>query len=73
MLEPGSFRLHLRLLKKLFGCQSNNGTNADDQAEIEPINMLFNSTVNIEFVYVILEGIVKFSSMSFKSDNSIEL
>ena len=72
MLEPGSFRLHLRLLKKLFGCQ-NNGTNADDQAEIEPINMLFNSTVNIEFVYVILEGIVKFSSMSFKSDNSIEL
>ena len=29
----------------------------------EPINMLFNSTLNIEFVYVILEGIVKFSKM----------
>ena len=29
----------------------------------EPINMLFNSTLNIEFVYVILEGIVKFSQM----------
>ena len=27
--------------------------------------MLFNSTLNIEFVYVILEGIGKFSKMTF--------
>lgn len=30
---------------------------------MEPINLLFNSTLNIELVYVILEGIVKFSRM----------
>ena len=34
---------------------------------------MFNSTLNIEFVYVILEGIGKFSRMSFATmDNESE-
>jgi len=33
--------------------------------------VLFNSTVNIEFVYVILEGIVKFSRMRMRSSSSL--
>ena len=35
--------------------------------KIEPIKILLNSTLNIEFVYVILEGIVKFSKMNFST------
>ena len=46
--------------------------NSAVQKEIEPINLLFNSTLNIEFVYVILEGIVKFSKLSFDSDERLE-
>lgn len=46
--------------------------NSAVQQEIEPINLLFNSTLNIEFVYVILEGIVKFSKLSFDSDETLE-
>ena len=38
--------------------------------ELEPIRMLLNSTLNIEFVYVMLEGIVKFSKMTFALDTS---
>ena len=34
--------------------------------------MLLNSTLNIEFVYVMLEGIVKFSKMTFALDTSQE-
>lgn len=38
---------------------------------LEPICILLNSTLNIEFVYVILEGIVNFSRMSFKPDAEV--
>ena len=59
ILEPGSFKLHISNLRRVFCCRSNS-TRRDC---MEPINLLFNSTLNIEFVYVILEGIVKFSRM----------
>ena len=36
------------------------------------MRMLLNSTLNIEFVYVMLEGIVKFSKMTFALDSSRE-
>lgn len=57
ILEPGAFRLHMSLAKKMFGF----GADESVEDKIEPINLHFNSTLNIEFVYVILEGIVKFS------------
>ena len=57
MLEPGQFRLHLGLAQKLFCCK----TDVLIEEKIEPINLHFNSTLNIEFVYVILDGIIKFS------------
>ena len=64
MLEPGSMKLHLRLLSKILRCRIKE---AEDEA-VEPICILFNSTLNIEFVYVTLEGIVKFSRMNFSAD-----
>ena len=68
MLEPGMLRIHLGLLKKLFRCMFTGEPDDEEEMDIEPINMLFNSTLNIEFVYVILEGIVTFSKMSFGSN-----
>ena len=65
MLEPGMLRIHLGLLKKLFSCMFTGEPDDEEEIDIEPINMLFNSTLNIEFVYVILEGIVTFSKLSF--------
>mmetsp|Transcript_13980 Transcript_13980/g.19068 ORF Transcript_13980/g.19068 Transcript_13980/m.19068 type:complete len:292 (-) Transcript_13980:1034-1909(-) len=60
MLEPGSLAVHLKLFKRLIRCK----WDSEECEAIEPINMLFNSTLNIEFVYVILEGIVKLSALS---------
>ena len=57
--EPGSIRCYWSLFTRLVKCERERP--AVDQ---EPINMLFNSTLNIEFVYVILEGIVKLSKQT---------
>ena len=62
MIEPGIFQLHLRLFKKLVRCRFKE---ADEEEIVEPISILLNSTLNIEFVYVILEGIVNFSRINF--------
>ena len=59
MCEPGSVRCYVSLLKRLVMCDRDRPA-----AKQEPINMLFNSTLNIEFVYVILEGIVKLSKQT---------
>ena len=64
MAEPGSLKMHLKLLWRLVSCRHIKDEDNDD-VKISPIRILFNSTLNIEFVYVILEGIVNFSKMSF--------
>ena len=62
MIEPGIFKLHVRLFLKLVRCRFKE---ADEEEIVEPISILLNSTLNIEFVYVILEGIVNFSRINF--------
>jgi len=69
LLEPGSFNLNKLLFRKLFSCRKKLEM---EEEEVEPIRMLLDSTLNIEFVYVILEGIVKFSKMTFAIDTSLE-
>ena len=66
MLEPGALELHIRLLRRLLKCKKVDAAE-EEEIRIEPISILFNSTLNIEFVYVILDGIVKFSQMNFAS------
>ena len=65
MLEPGSFKLHYMLLKKTIMCKRDQ---LKDLKEKRPIRILLNSTLNIEVVYVILEGIVQFSKMNFSDE-----
>ena len=67
ILEPGTLNLHIRLFRNLIKCKN---LDEADEEKVEPISILFNSTLNIEFVYVILEGIVKFSRINFKAENS---
>lgn len=55
MLEPGSLSIHRDLMRELFNCRN---SEPKESCCIAPINMLFNSTMNIELVYVILEGLV---------------
>ena len=62
MIEPGILKLHVRLFLKLARCRFKE---ADEEEIVEPISILLNSTLNIEFVYVILEGIVNFSRINF--------
>ena len=68
MLEPGALKLHIRLFCNIIKCKILDEANEE---QIEPICILFNSTLNIEFVYVILEGIVKFSKMNFETEDQI--
>ena len=65
MLEPGSINLHFMLLKKTIMCKRDE---LKHLKEAKPIRILLNSTLNIEIVYVILEGIVQFSKMNFSAD-----
>lgn len=66
MFEPGTFKLYCRLLRRFVSCTKK----ALEEEDLKPIRMLLDSTLNIEFVYVILEGIVKFSKYNFAMDNS---
>ena len=68
MLEPGSLQLYSSLFRKLVTCRRNDN---DGLEKIEPIRILLNSTLNIEIVYVILEGIVKASKMNFEHNDQI--
>ena len=66
LLEPGSFRVHMQLIQRLLTCKI-----YDREGEsIEPINVMLDSTLNIEFVYVILEGIVKICCMRLDGHDS---
>ena len=56
MIEPGNFKLYCQLFRRLISCKEQ----SLEEEKIQPIRMLLDSTLNIEFVYVILEGIVKF-------------
>lgn len=58
LLEPKSFHMYVRLAKNILTCKLKQ--DEDSACKTEPIRILFNSTLNIEFVYVLLEGIVKF-------------
>ena len=65
--EPGSRMMYWRMLKNLFTCSKD-----VKEEKAAQVNMLFNSTLNIEFVYVVLEGIVKFSKVTFAMDQSTD-
>ena len=43
---------------------------SDEIETIEPIRVLLNSTLNVEFVYVLLDGIVQFSKLNFAHGSS---
>lgn len=71
MIEPGSFKMHRSLMSSLIRrlkCQKRQ----EDEVEVEHIDILLDSTLNVEFVYVILEGIVKFSKKTFAMDISVD-
>ena len=65
LIEPGALQVYLALIKRLFTCRFSD----PEEKSIEPINVSLHSTLNIEFVYVILEGIVKISRMNLDGND----
>ena len=59
LIEPGSLKVHMNLARRLLCCRFKE----KEEESIESINVRLDSTLNIEFVYVILEGIIKIARM----------
>lgn len=66
LVEPGQLSFYLMLLKKIFTCKQVEDYDIESYKEI---NILLNSTLNVEIVFVMLEGIVNCSKVNLKNED----